>query len=59
MQVVVCGHTHVPANYWLGSQLIFNPGSPTQPNEIVPGLPPSIGFLHIEKRNVRGEIVFI
>lgn len=58
-QVVVCGHTHAPANYWLNRQLIFNPGSPTQPNRYGPTLPTSIGFLHIDDSNVRGEIVFV
>lgn len=59
VRVVVCGHTHVPANYWHKGQLIFNPGSASRPNHVVPGLPPSVGLLHIEKGNVRGEIVFI
>jgi putative phosphoesterase len=58
-QVVILGHSHTPANYWWDGQLIFNPGSPTRPSMFMPGLPPSIGFLHIEDRNVRGEIVFI
>ncbi len=58
-QVVVCGHTHVPANYWHDGQLIFNPGSATRPNSVVRGLPPSVGLLHINGGNVRGEIVFI
>ena len=58
-RVVVCGHTHVPANYWIEGQLIFNPGSPTKPNLFMGRLPPSIGFLHLEQGNVRGEIVFI
>ncbi len=58
-QVVVCGHTHVPANYWLEGQLIFNPGSPTRPNPVMSGLPTSVGLLHLEQGNVRGKIVFI
>ena len=58
-KVVVCGHSHAPANYWRDDQLIFNPGSPCFPNETVPGLPPSVGLLHIDQGNVRGEIVFI
>ena len=58
-QVVVCGHTHVPANYWVRDQLVFNPGSPTIPASYVAGLQPSVGFLHIQSGNVRGEIVFI
>jgi hypothetical protein len=58
-RVVVCGHTHLPANYWQGEQLIFNPGSPTLPNAFVPGLPPSVGLLHIDNGNVMGEIVFL
>lgn len=58
-RVVVCGHTHVPANYWQEGQLIFNPGSPTQPNPVMGRLPPSVGLLHLQDGNVRGEIVFI
>lgn len=58
-RVVVMGHNHISANYWWDEQLIFNPGSPTKPNRLMTGLPPSIGFLHIENRNVSGEIVFI
>lgn len=58
-KVVVLGHTHVPANYWLEEQLIFNPGSPSLPNRAVPGLLPSVGLLHIQQHNVYGEIVFI
>jgi putative phosphoesterase len=57
--VVVCGHSHAPANYWRDGQLIFNPGSPVLPNETVPGLPPSVGLLHVDEGNVRGKIVFI
>ncbi|MGD2027692.1 MAG: metallophosphoesterase family protein [Anaerolineales bacterium] len=59
VQVVVCGHTHVSANYWRGEQLIFNPGSATRPNGVVRGLLPSVGLLHVDGGNVRGEIVFI
>lgn len=58
-RVVICGHTHVPANYWIENQLIFNPGSPTRPNPVMGSLPASVGFLHLEQGNVRGEIVFI
>jgi len=58
-QVVVLGHNHISANYWWDGQLIFNPGSPTKPNRFMLGLPPSVGFLEIDQRNVRGEIVFI
>ena len=59
VQVVVCGHTHVPANYRVQGQLIFNPGSACCPQRVIPGLRASVGLLHIEKGNVRGEIVFI
>ncbi len=58
-KAVVCGHTHTPANYWWDNQLIFNPGSSTIPNVLIPGLPPSVGFLHIDQSNLHGEIVFI
>jgi putative phosphoesterase len=58
-KVVVLGHNHAPANYWLEGQLIFNPGSPAHPNPVVLNLKPSIGFLHIDGHNVEGEIVFL
>jgi putative phosphoesterase len=58
-KVVVLGHNHAPANYWLDGQLIFNPGSPAHPNPAVPNLKPSIGLLHIDGHNVEGEIVFL
>jgi len=58
-QVLVCGHTHVPANYLIDDQLVFNPGSPTQPNKFAAGLSPSVGLLHLEAGNAWGEIVFI
>lgn len=58
-KVVVCGHTHISANYWINGQLVFNPGSVTKPQVIIPGLLPSIGFLHLDEGNVRGEIVFV
>jgi putative phosphoesterase len=58
-RVVVLGHNHAPANYWLNGQLVFNPGSPTHPNPVVPKLKPSIGLLHIDGHNVEGEIVFL
>lgn len=57
--VVVLGHNHAPANRWQEDQLIFNPGSPCCPNKYVPGLKPSVGLLHLERGNVRGEIVFL
>jgi putative phosphoesterase len=58
-RVVVLGHNHAPANYWLNDQLVFNPGSPILTNPAVPNLEPSIGLLHIDGHNVNGEIVFL
>jgi putative phosphoesterase len=58
-KVVILGHNHAPANYWLNDQLVFNPGSPTRTNPAVPDLKPSIGLLHIDGHNVEGEIVFL
>ena len=57
--VLVCGHTHFPANYRADGQLVFNPGSPTVPNRFVPGLPLSVGLLKLQDGNASGEIVFI
>ena len=58
-QVVVCGHTHVPATYWREGQLIFHPGSATKHNAVIASLPRGVGLLHLDQGNVRGEIVFI
>jgi hypothetical protein len=58
-RVVVLGHNHAPTNRWQGRQLVFNPGSATCPNECYPHLAPSVGLLHVDGENVRGEIVFI
>jgi putative phosphoesterase len=58
-RVVVLGHNHAPANYWLEGQLIFNPGSPAHPNPAIPNLEPSVGLLHVDGHNVEGEIVFL
>ena len=58
-KVVVLGHNHAPANYWIEDQLVFNPGSPAHPNPAVPNLKPSIGYLHVDGHNVEGEIVFL
>jgi putative phosphoesterase len=58
-RVVVLGHNHAPANYWVNKQLVFNPGSPTLTNPAVPNIKPSIGLLHIDGHNVKGEIVFL
>jgi putative phosphoesterase len=58
-QVVILGHNHAPVNRWQEGQLIFNPGSATCPNEYIPHLTPSVGLLHVDGKNVEGEIVFI
>ena len=58
-RVVILGHNHAPANYWLEGQLIFNPGSPAHPNPEVANLKPSVGLLHVDGHNVEGEIVFL
>jgi putative phosphoesterase len=55
-QVVVFGHTHRPLVHWVGSQLIFNPGSAHFPD--VKRDAPSVGLLHIHTGGlVRGEII--
>lgn len=58
-RVVVLGHNHAPANYWMERQLIFNPGSSGFPNPAIPNLKPSVGLLRVDGHNVEGEIVFI
>ena len=52
---LVFGHSHWTANHLHGSELIFNPGSATQPRR---GDRPTIGLLHLDD-GVRGEIIHI
>jgi putative phosphoesterase len=53
VDVLVYGHSHVPANYVRQGVLLFNPGTATgfasKGNH-------SIGMLHIDKE-IRGEII--
>jgi predicted phosphodiesterase len=57
-EVVVFGHLHQPLNIWDNGRLLFNPGSATR--QLQPGLPPSVGLLHIDSENqIRSEIIFL
>lgn len=57
VDVIILGHSHVPICKQVGNQLIFNPGSPTVPNRNGPNPQQTVGLLHIDGENVRGEIV--
>jgi putative phosphoesterase len=45
-RVIVFGHTHNALNQWANGQLLFNPGSPHFPGNVIKA--PSLGLLHIE-----------
>ncbi|MBI4767868.1 MAG: metallophosphoesterase family protein [Deltaproteobacteria bacterium] len=51
---LVYGHSHNPANHWVDGVLHFNPGSAS-------GIgffgKPTIGFLHINDSEIKGEIL--
>jgi hypothetical protein len=51
---LVYGHSHKPANHWVDGVLHFNPGSAS-------GIgffgKPTIGFLHINDSEIKGEIL--
>ncbi len=53
-QVVIYGHSHVPKQEMRGGVLYFNPGS-AGPRRFK--LPVTVGTLHVEAGNVRGEII--
>ena len=56
--VIIFGHSHAPLNRKeKNGQLLFNPGSPTFPNEFISNLLPSVGLIHIESGNITAEIV--
>ena len=57
-KVIVFGHGHLTLNRWRNGQLLFNPGSPTCPEN--KNLSPSVGLLRITGRGeVRGEIIYL
>ena len=53
---LVYGHSHKPANHWSDGILFFNPGSAS-------GIgffgKPTIGFIHIDDLEIKGEILEI
>jgi putative phosphoesterase len=53
---LIYGHSHNPANHWSDEVLFFNPGSAS-------GIgffgKPTIGFLHINNLDIKGEILEI
>lgn len=54
--VIIFGHSHRSLNLWVGSQLLFNPGSACCPE--LRSDPPSVGLLHLPAgAPVVGEIV--
>ena len=54
VDVIVYGHTHIPANHRVKEVLFFNPGSPTRPS-VGKG---TIGILRVEEK-ITGEIIEI
>lgn len=58
VNVIVFGHNHDPLiRYPIDGRLIFNPGSATK--QVLPGKPPSIGFLTIDGTKITPEIVYL
>lgn len=57
--LIIYGHHHVPNNKYINGQLLFNPGSPTRPNEIYQNLKPSVGLIHIDGKEIKSEIVYL
>jgi putative phosphoesterase len=53
---IVYGHTHRAVNTTVGDVLLFNPGSPTDRRFAKKN---TIGFLHIDNDDIRGEILNI
>lgn len=54
-RVIVYGHTHVPSIEWIGSTLLFNPGTVIPDWHTKDG--PTAGLLEIEGGEVRPQIV--
>ena len=57
VDVVVFGHTHAPLLLNENNKLIVNPGSACC--QIVEGVAPSFGLLHIMEDDISGEIVYL
>jgi len=57
--LIIYGHHHIPANKTFGHQVLFNPGSSCCPNEIYKNLKPSIGLIHIDRKNINAEIKYL
>ena len=55
-RVIVFGHSHMPMIRWVGDRLIINPGSASCPNKEHLR---SIGLLHIEAGEAKGELVWL
>lgn len=51
--ILVFGHSHLPECRWVGSTLLFNPGSPTDPR-MAPA--PTVGIIHLRDKPF-GEII--
>jgi putative phosphoesterase len=55
-RVIVFGHTHRPLNRWVQGVLLFNPGSPHNPD--IKLITPSVGLLRIQDGGeIAGEII--
>lgn len=55
VDVIIFGHNHEPMVKQMDGKLVVNPGSACC--QMRPGLPPTVGLLHVEGRKVQAEIV--
>lgn len=53
--VVIFGHNHEPMIKTVGGKLVVNPGSACC--QVLPGKPPTVALLHLDKGIARAEIV--
>jgi len=56
VDIIVYGHSHVPANHIREGILLFNPGTATGYSATGEH---SIGILRLEKEEARGEIIYL
>lgn len=55
VDVVVFGHNHEPMTKHIDGRLVVNPGSAC--SQALAGKAPTVGLLHIKRRQVRAEII--
>ncbi len=58
--IIIFGHSHTPLNRReKNGQILFNPGSPSFPNEFISNLLPSVGLIHLESGEAEAKIVYM